>query len=105
MIANLILMGPTDLGPALESLDRPVLFVASSLDWAVAEAKKVRGQWPNVHVEVIDESSHALFVDQPEQFNRVLEEFLSTLPATTTRSEKVLPGRYSSWNGKRSHGE
>ena len=80
MIANLILMGPTDLRPALDSVDRPVLFVASSLDWAVAAAKEVREGWPDVHVEVIDETSHALFVDKPEEFNRVLEEFLATLP-------------------------
>ncbi len=80
MIANLILMGPTDLRPALDSLDRPALFIASSLDWAVAAAEEVREGWPEVHVEVIDETSHALFVDKPEEFNRVLEEFLATLP-------------------------
>jgi len=80
MIANLILMGPTDLRSALDSVDRPVLFVASSLDWAVAAAEEVREGWPEVHVEVIDETSHALFVDRPEEFNRVLEEFLATLP-------------------------
>ncbi len=80
MIANLILMGPTDLRPALDSVDRPMLFVASSQDWAVAAAKEVREGWPDVHVEVIDETSHALFVDKPEEFNRVLEEFLATLP-------------------------
>ena len=38
MIANLILMGPTDLRPALNSLDRPALFIASSQDWAVEQA-------------------------------------------------------------------
>ena len=80
MIANLILMGPTDLRPALDSVDRPVLFVASSLDWAVAAAEEVREGWPGVQVAVIDETSHALFVDKPEEFNRVLEEFLATLP-------------------------
>jgi pimeloyl-ACP methyl ester carboxylesterase len=30
MIANLILTGPTDLRPALDSLDRPAIFIASS---------------------------------------------------------------------------
>ena len=80
MIANLILMGPTDLRPALDSLDRPALFIASSLDWAVAAAEEVREGWPEVHVEVIAETSHALFMDKPEEFNRVLEEFLATLP-------------------------
>jgi len=80
LIANLILMGPTDLRPTLESLDRPVLLIYSSLDWAVAEAEMVREQWPEFRVEVIEDTSHALFVDEPQQFNRVLEEFLATLP-------------------------
>jgi microsomal epoxide hydrolase len=80
MIANLILMGPTDLRPMLDSLDRPALFVYSSLDWAVAAAEEVRKGRPEVPVEVIDETSHALFVDKPVEFNRVLEGFLASLP-------------------------
>lgn len=79
MIANLMLLGPTDLSPALEALDRPVLLVFSSLDWAVAEAEQIRARWPGLPVEVIDNTSHALFVDQPEDFNRVLESFLATV--------------------------
>jgi microsomal epoxide hydrolase len=80
MIANLILMGPTDLRPMLDSLDRPALFITSSLDWAVEQAEKVREGWPEVTVEVIDETSHALFVDKPDEFNRALDEFIATLP-------------------------
>jgi microsomal epoxide hydrolase len=80
MIANLILMGPTDLRPTLDSLDRPALFIASSLDWAVEQAEKVREGWPDIDVKVIDGTSHALFVDKPEEFNRALEEFVTTLP-------------------------
>jgi microsomal epoxide hydrolase len=79
MIANIILMGPTDLRPMLDSLDRPALFIASSLDWAVEQAEKVRTGWPEIRVEVIGETSHALFVDRPAEFNRVLEDFLSSL--------------------------
>jgi pimeloyl-ACP methyl ester carboxylesterase len=82
MIANIILMGPTDLGPALESVDRPVLFVASSQAWAVEAADYVRQRWPEVRVEVLEHTSHALFVDDPEGFNRVLETFVARLPAS-----------------------
>lgn len=80
MMANLYFLGPTDLGPALDALDRPVLFVYSSLDWAVAAAEDVRKGWPKLPVKVIDEPSHALFVAKPQEFNRVLEEFLASLP-------------------------
>ncbi len=80
MIGNLILMGPNDLSPVLDALDRPVLFVYSSLDWAVEAADEARQHWPESSVAIIDETSHALFVDQPERFNQVLEEFIATLP-------------------------
>jgi pimeloyl-ACP methyl ester carboxylesterase len=80
MIANLILMGPTNLRPALDSLDRPALFIASSQDWAVEQSEIIREGWPEIQVEVIDDTEHALFVDKPDEFNRVLEEFLATLP-------------------------
>lgn len=85
MVANIHFLGPTDLGPALDSLDRPVLFVASSQDWAVAAADVVREGWPDVRVEILEDTDHALFVDKPERFNRVLEEFLAGLPEPSDR--------------------
>jgi microsomal epoxide hydrolase len=80
LIANLVLLGPTDLGPALDSVDRPVLYVGCSADWAVAAAEYVREGWPEAQVEVLDETGHTLFVDKPGEFNQVLEGFLATLP-------------------------
>jgi microsomal epoxide hydrolase len=80
MIGNIILMGPNDLSSVVDTLDRPALFVYSSLVWATEAADRVRQHWPGSRVDVIDETSHALFVDQPERFNHLLEEFIATLP-------------------------
>jgi pimeloyl-ACP methyl ester carboxylesterase len=80
MMADLYFLGPTDLRPLLDALDRPVLFVFSSLDWAVAAANEIREGWPEVPVKVMDGASHALFVDKPQEFNSVLKEFLASLP-------------------------
>jgi len=80
MIANIILMGPNDLSSVVDALDRPALYVFSSQPWAVEAADEVRQHWPESRVEVINETSHALFVDQPERFNQVVEEFIATLP-------------------------
>lgn len=80
MIGNLILMGPTDLRPALDSLDRPALFIASSQDWAVEQARMVQEGWPDIHVEIIEDTGHALFADKPGEFNEVLQKFIETLP-------------------------
>jgi microsomal epoxide hydrolase len=82
MIGNIILQGETDLRPLMNTFDRPALFVYSSNDWSIAAAEEVREGWPHFQVEVIDETSHTLFVDKPDEFNRVLEEFLATLPAS-----------------------
>jgi non-heme chloroperoxidase len=81
LLSNLMLMEERDLRPALDELGRPVLFVASSQPWAVTEAEMVRERWPEIRVEVLEDTGHALFVDKPERFNQVLEEFLATLPA------------------------
>lgn len=78
--ANVALFGPLDLRPALRSVERPMLFVFSSLEWAVVAAEKARRYRPNDRVEVIDATSHALFVDRPEEFNRLVEDFLASLP-------------------------
>jgi len=75
----LVLMGPTDLRPALDALDRPALFIASSQDWAIDQAELIGAGWPDIQTAVVDKTSHALFVDRPEEFNRILDEFLSGL--------------------------
>ncbi|MCJ7753557.1 MAG: alpha/beta hydrolase [Thermoanaerobaculales bacterium] len=80
LLSNLMLMEERDWRPVLDGLDVPVLFVASAQPWAVAEAEMVRKRWPEIRVEVLENTGHALFVDKPESFNRVLEEFLATLP-------------------------
>lgn len=80
LISNQVLMDEQDFRPVMDELDLPVLFVASSQEWAVGEAEMVRERWPEVQVAVIEDAGHALFVDRPEEFNRVLEDFLAVLP-------------------------
>ncbi len=80
LIANQVLMDEQDFRPVIDKLELPVLFVASTQEWAVAEAQMVRKNWPKVNVEIIEDSGHALFVDKSEEFNRVLKEFLDKLP-------------------------
>ena len=76
MIANILHIGPNDLSFILDSIDRPVMFVASSSEWAIEQAELVRERWPEIRVEVIADSAHTLFVDQPEAFNRVLGAYI-----------------------------
>ncbi|MFW6195210.1 MAG: alpha/beta fold hydrolase [Chloroflexota bacterium] len=80
LLANQVLMDEQDFRPVLDELDLPVLFVASSQEWAVAEAEMARERWSEVKVDVIEDTGHALFVDKPGEFNRALEEFIARLP-------------------------
>ena len=77
-IANWYFLADTDLRPLVDALDRPALFIYSSLDWAVESAKEVRERWPNIPVEIIEDTSHAVFVDKPDEFNQILESFITT---------------------------
>jgi pimeloyl-ACP methyl ester carboxylesterase len=61
----------------MDALERPVLFVASSQDWAVAESERVAAEWPRASVSVLEGTGHTVFVDAPMRFNRVLDAFIS----------------------------
>jgi non-heme chloroperoxidase len=75
LLTNLMFMGPTDLRPALDTLDRPVLYVVARQDWG----EEVRARRADVRVEVFENTGHALFADEADRFNQLLEEFLATL--------------------------
>jgi len=78
LMANSMLIEKRDLRPALEALDRPVLYVVTE-DLA-DHAEDVQRRKPGIRLEIFENAGHALFVDEPEHFNRVLEDFLATLP-------------------------
>ena len=76
LLANLFV--GLDLRPALAKLDRPVLYtITARLE---AQADMLRARLPSARVEVFEQAGHALFVDEPEHFNKVLEEFLAGIP-------------------------
>jgi len=68
-----------DFRPALAKMDKPTLIVAAAGGpcGSVCEEmhKRIRGS----RMEVMDNVGHALFVDEPERFNSLLENFMSGL--------------------------
>jgi microsomal epoxide hydrolase len=71
-----------DRTAALAKMDCPVLIVAagssSELDRQKAEAKLIK----NARFVEIDDSAHAVFIDQPERFASALADFLKTIPTS-----------------------
>ena len=75
LVFNFIL---TDYRPTLPAINVPTLVVTIDAPWLPA-MKDIQKAIPDARLEIIDNASHALFVDQPDQFNQTLERFLQSL--------------------------
>jgi non-heme chloroperoxidase len=76
LIYNMI--AAKDLSIALAKIDKPVLFAYQPETQQTADFLKSK-LGDKVSLERFDGDGHALFVDDPEKFNHVLEEFLNSL--------------------------
>jgi non-heme chloroperoxidase len=66
-----------DFTGILAKVDRPVLYICErQLEF---EGQLVRSKLPSAHVELFPNAGHALFVDDPEHFNRVVGEFVESV--------------------------
>jgi microsomal epoxide hydrolase len=70
-----------DRTSALKKLDRPTLIVASHASGELQEMREMASQLSAGRIEVVGDAGHALFVDQPERFAKLLDDFLIELPA------------------------
>ncbi len=77
LIYNMIAV--KDFSGGFARLNRPVLFAYEPVTQQTAELLKAK-LGDKVRIERFDGDGHALFVDDPEKFNRVLGEFVQSLP-------------------------
>ena len=73
--ASVSSVGRADWRPAIAKLDRPVL-IACETGLKSMAADPVKSLVPSARVELFDDAGHALFVDDADRFNSVLEDFL-----------------------------
>lgn len=66
---------------ALYAAQRPVLYMVTPK--FAEQAEIVRRRASHAEVAVFDGAGHALFVDEPERFNRTVERFVRDLPPAT----------------------
>jgi pimeloyl-ACP methyl ester carboxylesterase len=76
LIYNMIAV--KDFSAGLAKLDKPVLFAYQPETQQAADYLKLK-LGDRIRLEKFDGDGHALFVDDPEKFNHVLEEFLQSL--------------------------
>jgi non-heme chloroperoxidase len=69
----------TDFSNAFARIDRPVLFAYEPAMQPNAHFLKAK-LGDKVRLERFDGNGHALFVDDPVKFNRVVDEFVQRLP-------------------------
>lgn len=73
LLYNLLL---TDYRPVLSTIKLPALVIGIDAPWK-DDIKQIANLLPNSHFEVVPNAAHAVFVDQPNQFNQIVERFLS----------------------------
>ena len=69
----------TDFSNAFARINRPMLFVYEPALQPNADFLKAK-LGDRVRFELFDGDGHALFVDDPEKFNRVVDDFVQSLP-------------------------
>ena len=68
-----------DLRKQVHRIAAPTLIIAGRLDRTVPLRAKIEleSAIPGAHLEIIEDSGHATPLDSPDEFNRILREFLS----------------------------
>lgn len=80
-VALLVGKFAADYRAAAAKIDKPALFCYADSPYMPAEAQaKIQQSVKSSRLEVFHGDGHALFVDDPEHFNTVLESFLNALP-------------------------
>jgi microsomal epoxide hydrolase len=78
-----------DLRSTLPKIDKPTLLAVTESPF-LARYEEMRDLIPGVRWEVFD-AGHALFVDQPERFNRLLGELLSAADGVAAGAAAAAP--------------
>lgn len=77
LLSSTFASGRRDWRAALDKLDRPLLFVGSAPMREMSDT--VKNHVKDTQVEIFETAGHALFVDEAEHFNMVLENFVRKL--------------------------
>lgn len=71
-------LGRGDFTPVLAKLDKPVVYICETQ--LESQGKLLQASLPQARVKVMKNAAHALFVDDAEQFNQDVTEFMDSLP-------------------------
>jgi non-heme chloroperoxidase len=78
-VALLVGMYGTDYKPALLKNTKPILICGTDASLFATQLEDLHRQLPSARYEIFAGDGHALFVDDPDKFNGLLEDFLVDL--------------------------
>ena len=73
-------MFTVDRRPALKKFDKPTLVIASGQSRELDAQKRMAAEILEGHFAVVEHAAHAVFFDQPQEFDRLLEDFIQNTP-------------------------
>ncbi len=68
----------TDNRPALAKIDKPTVIVGSTAA-LLPRFQEMQKSIPGAKLEMLNDAGHALFVDDADKFNILLDEFITSL--------------------------
>ena len=68
-----------DRRPVLSTINKPTLVIASAASPLLAAQREMAAAVAGAKVIVVEGAGHAVFIDQPQQFDEALDAFLRTL--------------------------
>jgi microsomal epoxide hydrolase len=71
---------------ALKKIECPTLIVASAKSFELSRQQAGADQIPHARFEKIDDTAHAVFLDQPKRFDEVVKSFIAGLAANSSQS-------------------
>jgi non-heme chloroperoxidase len=74
-------MFTVDRRPALKKFDKPTLVIASAQSQELDAQRQMAAALPQGYFVTVEHAAHAVFFDQPQEFDRLLESLI-TGPST-----------------------
>jgi pimeloyl-ACP methyl ester carboxylesterase len=72
--------------PALKKIECPTLIIASAKSFELSRQQAAANQIPHARFEKVDDTAHAVFLDQPDRFDELVTSFVAKLATTTAHN-------------------
>jgi pimeloyl-ACP methyl ester carboxylesterase len=69
---------------AVKKIDCPTLIIASAKSDELVRQQAAANQIPHARFEKVEDTAHAVFIDQPDRFDQLLESFVGSLATITS---------------------